>query len=549
MAFSENVEAQIIGTIIGGVILLAPAAIFAGAAPLLSAAVGERGTYIVEFVLGSATLLFSLMAGHYYFFVLPGGKQPRGSPARKRYEDLRTDLAEGGTATRIYSKALDAGLKTVERIFRDEGSPRQRVFGMKRSAPLWTPDAFHCCLIIALVYTQAIIFVVWAVSGDVGPAEISLGLPGDFPTWRRVATFAALALSISAYWRSQRTRGWSAISWFGTCFGAGAVVAINLASGTTNVAGAVAVSGAVVAAVTGDIAIGVGGACVGAAVGAAAFSFGGSIPGAIAGFATVALVGAIPKVVKLSIHRNHGSIFWLLFLIVAISGCFVGVRLLSPLNSWPVIGPLVLFVGLITLLNAPFSWFSLGLTRALLWRGLERQLWWPYFYGVVDAVCAVLVIAFLACVLVIGVQTFDLIAARSGGSQLLNLDEVFAGLVADGLAPQYWWLYALCLSTMIPSLVNLIIGGLSLTRGIPRLSAHLHGLMRHSRSVLELHRLQIAVLLGTQGVIGVALGVTAQATLVFVLVRYAMPSLGVGLLDLARALAAFDLPRRVFSLF
>ena len=26
-------------------------------------------------------------------------------------------------------------------------------------------------------------------------------------------------------------------------------------------------------------------------------------------------------------------------------------------------------------------------------------------------------------------------------------------------APEYWWLYALLLSTMIPSLVNLVIGG------------------------------------------------------------------------------------------
>jgi hypothetical protein len=34
-------------------------------------------------------------------------------------------------------------------------------------------------------------------------------------------------------------------------------------------------------------------------------------------------------------------------------------------------------------------------------------------------------------------------------------------------APEYWWAYALLLSTMIPSLVNLAIGGMALTRGIP----------------------------------------------------------------------------------
>ena len=42
-------------------------------------------------------------------------------------------------------------------------------------------------------------------------------------------------------------------------------------------------------------------------------------------------------------------------------------------------------VGLLTLLNAPFDWASLGLTRALLRRGLELGGWWPYLLALVDA--------------------------------------------------------------------------------------------------------------------------------------------------------------------
>jgi predicted lysophospholipase L1 biosynthesis ABC-type transport system permease subunit len=102
---------------------------------------------------------------------------------------------------------------------------------------------------------------------------------------------------------------------------------------------------------------------------------------------------------------------------------------------------------------------------------------------------------------------------------------------------------------MVPSLANLTIGGLSLTRGIPRLSTYLHSLMDSNRSVSEFYRAQIASLLGAQVVIGVALGLAAQATLVFILLHYAMPSLGVGLLELTRSVAAFDLPGRIFELF
>jgi hypothetical protein len=38
--------------------------------------------------------------------------------------------------------------------------------------------------------------------------------------------------------------------------------------------------------------------------------------------------------------------------------------------------PMLLFLGLLTLLNAPFVWVSLGLTRALLRWGLELGGWW-----------------------------------------------------------------------------------------------------------------------------------------------------------------------------
>jgi hypothetical protein len=41
---------------------------------------------------------------------------------------------------------------------------------------------------------------------------------------------------------------------------------------------------------------------------------------------------------------------------------------------------------------------------------------------------------------------------------------------ADPSAPEYWWLYALLLSTVIPSLVSLGIEGTSLLRGLPALT-------------------------------------------------------------------------------
>jgi hypothetical protein len=91
-------------------------------------------------------------------------------------------------------------------------------------------------------------------------------------------------------------------------------------------------------------------------------------------------------------------------------------NLLSSLKAWEEIGPPLLFLGLLTLLNARFDWASLGPTRALLRRGLELGGWWPYALAIVAAALAAVIIAALSLVMVIGVQGFDALAAHGGGA-------------------------------------------------------------------------------------------------------------------------------------
>ena len=545
--FTENVEAQIIGTIIGGAILLAPAAIFAGAAPLLAAALGPTASYLIELLLGSATFLFTVVAGHYYFLVLPSAKEPAGTAGRKHYDALQNDLATGGTAARVYSEKLEAALRAVDSFFGDAGTPDQRAFLLKTPAPLWTPPAFHRCLLLALLYPIIAIFLIWAVSGDVGPAEAAVGLPPHLPWWwQRSASVLGLAFGVLGYWNFRKNKGRKSLVWLLlTPIGASVIASAVAQGGAGTVAGSVGVSGAIIGAVADDMGVGVSATVIGALTGAIAFAFAGTVAGEVVGALAVVSVGTLMSNIHITRGRDGGSL--LMFVLAMFVACFGAAEILSPLPSWPVVGPLLLFLGLFTLLNAPFDWFSLGLTRALLRRGLERQLWWPYFYALLDACCAVVVIALLACTMVIGIQLFDSMAVRGGGTQVLPLDELFQGINTDPLAPKYWWLYALLFSTMIPSLVNLVIGGLALTRGVPQLSAYLHSLMDSGRS--QFHRIQIATLLAGQVVIGVALGIAAQAALVWVIFHYAMPLLGVELLNVARFVAALNLPSHVLDLF
>jgi hypothetical protein len=178
-----------------------------------------------------------------------------------------------------------------------------------------------------------------------------------------------------------------------------------------------------------------------------------------AGFWFAAVASAISGVLlftyKRAVKAGLEGIFYLVLFPLTISAFFPAVGLVSPLATWEYSGPALLFLGVLTLIIASFDWASLGLTWALLRRGLELGGWWPYALAVLDACLAAVIIVALALTMVVGVQAFDTLAVQGGGPPILPLSELFDGIAAHPSAPEYWWLYALLLSTMIPSLVNL----------------------------------------------------------------------------------------------
>jgi hypothetical protein len=210
---------------------------------------------------------------------------------------------------------------------------------------------------------------------------------------------------------------------------------------------------------------------------------------------------------------------------------------------------LLLFLGLLTLINAPFDWASLGLTRALLRRGLEVGGWWPYFFALIDAALAAFVITALMIAMVIGVQAFDTVAVYSGGAPVLPLKPLFDGVATHPSEPEYWWLYALLISSMIPSMLNLAIGGASFLRGVPGLPSVLLGFLPAGKAVPPFDRAWTALVLTAQTFLGVGLGIAAQAFLAIGIIGYVLPWLGLHLLDVARSVAVFNLPERVWVLF
>jgi hypothetical protein len=166
-----------------------------------------------------------------------------------------------------------------------------------------------------------------------------------------------------------------------------------------------------------------------------------------------------------------------------------------------------------------------------------------------DAAFAAVIIVALALTMVVGVQAFGALAVHGGGTPVLPLDALFNGIAAQPSAPEYWWLYALLLSTMIPSLVNLVIGETSLVRGLPGAPTLLWRFMPAQDNVVKFNCAWIATVLIAQVAAGAALGIAAQVFLVVVIIGYVMPLFGLELLNMARGVDDFNLPARVGQLF
>jgi hypothetical protein len=135
-------------------------------------------------------------------------------------------------------------------------------------------------------------------------------------------------------------------------------------------------------------------------------------------------------------------------------------------------------------------------------------------------------------------MAFNYITEWGGGRVIVHLDILFNGIEAHPGAPQYWWVYALLFSTMIPSLLNLAIGGASLTRGLPFVRSWLYGNMPEKPNIIPKYkRFEMAAALTVQFFAGAILGVGVLILFIGGFYFFATHWLGYTLLDLARAVA------------
>jgi len=543
--FTELTPAlAVIGTIVGAPIAFLKAS---GLADDLRAAYGIAIKDLLWVITCGAALAIAFVF-LWYFETLGGGAEAAGSALRERFNRERARLADYRVADDGYAQRLKVVLAWIDRFFDSDQVPSHRVLFLNEPAHVWTVTAYDRCLLLALIYPIIAIFFCWTIAGHVGPAESALGLK-EAHGWLRAGTTGSLVLIGVTFFKFARAEGLPKFFWGVTalCAYAATIVFSGVGSGAAAIASAalfafITVSNLPVSAIV--VFVGVF-----AFTGAIASTFFFTVPAPVPVVLAVTLIFifgfGVARLATISHWSGRRGLFLVVYCAMMFTLCLLAARMLATPEmteyfNWGGAKPLLLFLGLFTIVNAPFDWLSLGLTRLLLRYGIEKGGYWPYALAVVDAVVASLLITILALAMACSNDLFNFLAEQGGGAQasVLPPSSFYLGMLeSDPAAPEFWWLYATLFSTMIPSVINLFIAGFSFLRTLPRARNFVLSNMREGETMPIIARVVSSTILAAQVALAWPLAIAAQVFLTYVVLWQIMPRLGLGILHLVETLS------------
>jgi hypothetical protein len=368
-----------------------------------------------------------------------------------------------------YKYMLNAALDWLSEVIGDDDQWRAQP--IKQSLPSrafgwnpWTARSYSLCLLFAIFYPLAALIGFWLVLGGDGALGGWVLLhEAEWPA--RLMAIIFLATFGLAHWLNIADRFWGYKSWWTTFF----VVALIIAAVATLIAG-----GSLDAIGLAVILIFVARAArIGGGIGAVGFSVGFAII-AEADSVHTGLLGTSFAIFWISIGFLWGHAARLLgFLgrfeaiswVVLTGSVFFAIRFIPGLGDMrnPVDTSVLLFFALLPLLNAPLDWLSLGVSRGLLGAiasglhgGLRAVAW-----AVADLVLSLVFFVLVSGVTVAGTALANRMAVLGGGEPIVDLGTLLLGIRLAPGSPEYWWIYAMLLTTVVPTLIHLIIAGIA----------------------------------------------------------------------------------------
>jgi hypothetical protein len=161
-------------------------------------------------------------------------------------------------------------------------------------------------------------------------------------------------------------------------------------------------------------------------------------------------------------RRNRFGWFWAVNWLLALATCYIGLIGAAWAGAGPTALSFLLMFALIPIVNIPFDWASLGLTRALLRRGAEAGAPSPLWLGLLDFFFGLVLLLLLAVALVASLQGADAIILHFHRDAVANVAALLDNISENPRDPTNYWAYATLFSTLIPSALNAVIGAVSL---------------------------------------------------------------------------------------
>lgn len=167
--------------------------------------------------------------------------------------------------------------------------------------------------------------------------------------------------------------------------------------------------------------------------------------------------------------RHRASWFWLIYLVLALWFSFWAIEKVSSNNSI-----VYLFWLVFPILNVPLDWLSLGVTRGLLQSicsgkhdGTRGFLW-----ALLDLVIAFVLLLLMATVLLTAIDFANDLRLTAGKDMVLNLVDLLKGMENNPANPDFYWIYFMLFSTLLPTLVHFALAGASVVLWFPAKIRH-----------------------------------------------------------------------------
>ena len=163
--------------------------------------------------------------------------------------------------------------------------------------------------------------------------------------------------------------------------------------------------------------------------------------------------------------------YWFLYFIGIMSYLFAIVYWIGSLEVVQVdVLAILVFLGVLPLVNSPLDWISFGVTRTLLYNIVDevhsttKSIIWSF---------ADIIIALLLLIGIISFSTITisfsnyLVQLHNFHGPIIDLNIVFKDLKTNTFDDRYIWMYLMFLSTVLPTLIHLILASWSVIFWIP----------------------------------------------------------------------------------